>query len=122
MLILSFGQAGQEITLRFLFISTGHLSRIGLVGRSDSNLGKERYHEVSAMSAQTIAENFRMLSAEEKIRLLQDLWDEVVEDAANIPISESHRKLLDERLRQHEEDPDDLESWETARDDVLGEL
>lgn len=74
------------------------------------------------MSAQTIAENFRMLSAEEKIRVLQDLWDEIAEDAATLPISESHRKLLDERLRQHEESPDDLESWETARDDILGEL
>jgi putative addiction module component (TIGR02574 family) len=74
------------------------------------------------MSAHTIAENFRLLPPEEKIRLLQQLWDEVVQEAASLPISESHRTLLDERIRQHEEAPSDIEAWESARDDVLDEL
>jgi putative addiction module component (TIGR02574 family) len=74
------------------------------------------------MSAQQITEDFRMLSPEEKIRLLQELWDEVIDDAANLPISESHRKLLDERLRQHEEHPGDVQNWAVARDEALGEL
>lgn len=74
------------------------------------------------MNTQTITENFRKLSADEKIRLLQDLWDEIAEDTTGIPLSESHRRLLDERLREHNENPNDVETWETVRDDILGEL
>ena len=74
------------------------------------------------MSAQTITESFRKLSPPEKIRLLQELWDEFVDESASEPLSESQRLLLDERLRQHEETPEDVESWEKVRSDILSEL
>ncbi len=74
------------------------------------------------MSAQTITESFRKLSAGEKIRVLQELWDEVADEVANEPLTDSQRRLLDERIQQHDENPSDLEPWERARDDVLGEL
>jgi putative addiction module component (TIGR02574 family) len=57
-----------------------------------------------------------------QVRLLQDLWGEIAEEYAASPLRESHRRLLDERLRQHQEHPDDVEPWENARDDVLGEV
>ena len=74
------------------------------------------------MSMQPIIESFRKLSPNEKIRLLQDLWDEVAEEVAQTPLSESHRRLLDERLQEHDEHPNDVEPWEKVRDDTLGEL
>ena len=74
------------------------------------------------MSAQTITENFRKLSLPAKIRLLQALWDDIADESANMPLSESQRMLLDERLRQHEEYPEDLENWEKVRNDILSEL
>jgi putative addiction module component (TIGR02574 family) len=74
------------------------------------------------MSAQSIAESFRTLDREEKIRLLLELWDEVAEESSELPLEESHRKLLDARLREHEQNPDDVEGWEKVRDDVLAEL
>ena len=74
------------------------------------------------MTTQPIIENFRKLSSEEKIRLLQELWDEIAEEAARMPLSEAHRRLLDERLQQHSENPDDVESWEKVRGDILSEL
>lgn len=74
------------------------------------------------MSAQTITESFRKLSQPEKIRLLQDLWDEIADESARIPLSESQRLLLDERLRQHEEDPEGVEPWEKVKTDILSEL
>ncbi len=40
------------------------------------------------MSAQTITESFRKLSPSEKIRVLQELWDEVAEEVASEPLSE----------------------------------
>jgi putative addiction module component (TIGR02574 family) len=74
------------------------------------------------MSAQTITESFRKLSPTEKIRVLQELWDDVAEDVASEPLSESQKLLLDERIQQHVENPSDLEPWERTRDDILSEL
>ena len=74
------------------------------------------------LAAQTIAEGFRKLPAEEKIRLLQELWDEIAEEAAGMPLHESHRRLLDERIGQHDENPGDVEPWEKTRDDILSGL
>jgi hypothetical protein len=37
-------------------------------------------------------------------------------------LSEAERRLLDERIRQHNESPADVEAWETARDDILRDL
>jgi putative addiction module component (TIGR02574 family) len=74
------------------------------------------------MTTQPILESFRKLSSSEKIRLLQELWDEVAEEAARTSLSEAHRQLLDERLQQHNENPGDVEPWEKVRDDVLSEL
>ena len=47
---------------------------------------------------------------------------ETVEQPVLTPLSESHRKLLDERLREHEENPDEVEPWDKVRDDVLADL
>ena len=74
------------------------------------------------MSAQEITESFRRLSSIEKIRLLQELWDEAIEESARVPLSESHRLLLEERLRQHEENPEDVELWSKVREEILSEL
>lgn len=74
------------------------------------------------MSAQAITESFRKLAPDAKIRLLQDLWDEIAAESESMPLSESQRLLLDERLRQHEENPEDVESWEKVRDDMLSQM
>jgi putative addiction module component (TIGR02574 family) len=74
------------------------------------------------MSAQTITESFRKLSPTEKIRVLQELWDEVAEEVASEPLSESQKLLLDQRIQQHVENPSDVEPWDRTRDDILSEL
>ena len=66
------------------------------------------------MSAQAITESFRTLPADAKVRLLQALWDQIAEESDSVALSESHRQLLDERLRQHEENPEDVEQWEKS--------
>lgn len=74
------------------------------------------------MSAEPIVESFRRLPASEKIRLVQQLWDEIAEEAACLPLTESQRRLLDERIDAHEANPADVEPWEEARDDILRRL
>jgi putative addiction module component (TIGR02574 family) len=74
------------------------------------------------MSTQAITESFRKLSPIEKIRLLQDLWDDVADEVASEPLTASQRRLLDERVQQHDENPGDVEPWAKTRDDILSEL
>lgn len=74
------------------------------------------------MSAQAISESFRRLPPSERIRLLQELWDVVADDVAEMPLMEPVRRLLDERIQQHDENPTDVEPWENTRDEILREL
>ena len=74
------------------------------------------------MSAEPIIATFRKLPASEKLRLVQQLWDELAEEAAQLPLTESQRQLLDERIDEHEANPTDVEPWEDARDDILRKL
>jgi putative addiction module component (TIGR02574 family) len=74
------------------------------------------------MSAEPIIESFRKLPSTEKIRLVQQLWDEIAQEAAQLPLTESQRRLLDERIAEHEANPGDVEPWEEARDEILRKL
>lgn len=66
------------------------------------------------MSAQAISESFRRLQPSERIRLLQELWDVVADDVAEMPLSEETCRMLDARIQQHEENPTDVEPCERA--------
>jgi len=74
------------------------------------------------VDTQQIVEAFRRLPADERLRLAEELWDEVARELTEQPLSEAQRRLLDERIRQHEETPTDVEAWEAARDDLLRDL
>lgn len=110
-------QVDYKLLLRMF--QTEPLTPVDLIPVTIVILGSHARGGVS-MSIQTITDNFRMLSPEEKVRVLQDLWDEIADDAPILLLSESHRQLLDERLRQHDKNADDVESWQRVRDDILG--
>jgi putative addiction module component (TIGR02574 family) len=71
------------------------------------------------MSIDSIVSSFRELPPEDKIRLVQDLWDQIAQEIARMPLAESQRRLLDERLADEENNPDDVEPWTKAKDDIL---
>ena len=52
------------------------------------------------------------LSTPEKILLAEDLWDSIALDQSGVPVPQSHREELDERVRNHESDPGNLLSLE----------
>jgi len=53
---------------------------------------------------------------------VQEFWDEIAEEVARMPLTESQRRLLDERLAEEEDKPDDVEPWAKVKDDILREL
>ena len=74
------------------------------------------------MSTEPFVSQFRELSSDEKIRLVQKLWDEIAEEVNRRPLSDSQRRLLDERLADEEANPDDVEPWAKAKADILRDL
>jgi putative addiction module component (TIGR02574 family) len=74
------------------------------------------------MDAQQIVDAFRRLPTNERTRLAEALWEEVAQELERQPLSEAHRRLLDERLRQHQAHPDQVEPSEVARDGLLRDL
>ena len=85
-------------------------------------LAQREYAQAMGEKAGPIVERFRELPALEKIRLVQQLWDEIAEEATRSPLTDAQRRLLDERIDEHEASPDDTEPWQAARDEILREL
>jgi putative addiction module component (TIGR02574 family) len=59
------------------------------------------------MEPATIPEpaGFTTLSKTEQIRYLQALWDRIAERPGDIPVTESHLALAEERLVEYRRDP-----------------
>ena len=74
------------------------------------------------MDTRPIIETFRKLSATEKIRLVEELWDEIAAESARLPLTDRQRRLLDERIQEHEQNPQDVEPWDKVKKDLLGDL
>jgi putative addiction module component (TIGR02574 family) len=58
------------------------------------------------------------LSVDERIHLVQTIWDSIAIDSEVSEISTEHKKILDERLLAHKNDPNDVVSWEEVKKSV----
>lgn len=54
------------------------------------------------------------LSVEERLRLIELIWESIPEHSTDVTLSDAHRKILDERMAEHDRDPDDVVSLEEA--------
>lgn len=48
--------------------------------------------------------NLRELPVEERIKLVEDLWDSIAEDSKALPVTPEQRAELDRRLKAYEVD------------------
>ena len=55
------------------------------------------------------------LSTPEKILFVEDLWDSISMEEADVPVPESHKAELDRRLRQYELAPGPLLTLEELK-------
>jgi len=55
------------------------------------------------------------LSTPEKILLVEDLWDNISADDSSIPVPESHKAELDNRLKRYQAAPGTLLSLDDLR-------
>lgn len=65
------------------------------------------------MSDSDVAELLK-LPAEEKLRLLELLWESLSAGGSALPLSDAHRAAIDEALAEHTKTPDDVLTLEQA--------
>lgn len=70
----------------------------------------------------TLAKEVRKLSVSEKIRLAEDLWDEVAAHGQELRVPESHKRLLDERLAAHLQSPESALTLDEFRHQLASKL
>ncbi len=55
------------------------------------------------------------LGVEERIALVEEIWDSIAADSAAVPLTAPQRDELDRRLADHVANPDDVVSWEDVK-------
>ena len=55
------------------------------------------------------------LSPEERMRLAEIIWESLAAEPSSVPLGDAHRAAIDQRLAEHERDPDDV----VSKDEVL---
>jgi putative addiction module component (TIGR02574 family) len=55
------------------------------------------------------------LSVSERIRLVEEIWDSIADEADSLEIPQSHKDELDRRLEAYERDPRAGSSWEEVK-------
>jgi putative addiction module component (TIGR02574 family) len=59
------------------------------------------------MSDTDLAEILK-LPVDERLRLVEQIWNSIAANPAAIPIGDTHRAIIDERLAEHASSPDDV--------------
>lgn len=63
--------------------------------------------------------NVLELPVEERLKLMELIWDSIIEFPENVPLTDEHKKELDVRLIDLENNPNDYIPWEEAKELLL---
>ena len=59
------------------------------------------------------------LPLSERLQLVQDLWDSIAPQSADVPITPEHREELDRRLAGLDRDPRSGDRWDTVKSRIV---
>jgi putative addiction module component (TIGR02574 family) len=62
------------------------------------------------------------LSAEERLELIESLWESLIHDPSSIPVTAAQRRILDERLDEIEAGDDTGIPWEEVKARITKQL
>jgi putative addiction module component (TIGR02574 family) len=61
------------------------------------------------------------LSAEDRLALVQEIWDSLLHAPEQIPLPEDAKEMLDRRLADLDSNPENVLTWEEIKAHVRGE-
>ena len=74
------------------------------------------------MNAARIKQQALSLKARDRIRLVQDIWDSLADEPNAVPIPPHHKQLIDQRVAEHEHDPQTAITLAQAKNHVRKHL
>jgi putative addiction module component (TIGR02574 family) len=73
------------------------------------------------MSASALPSDFRSLPIAQRLELVEQIWDSIVDDEAQLDLSQEQKDDLDRRLAEHAAAPDRGSPWSEVKSRLLGE-
>lgn len=68
--------------------------------------------------AATIAE-IETLSVEDRLRIVEAIWDSIAAEPENLLLTEAQRQVLERRIAEDDENPDDVVPWDEVKAQML---
>lgn len=65
---------------------------------------------------------YHRLSIEERILLVEDIWDSIAAERDQVPMTKSQKELVQKRLDAYEADPENVLSWDEVKARVRAKL
>lgn len=74
------------------------------------------------MVAKNLLDDVLALPVADRIELFKRLRDNLRNDPALFPMSDAHKRILDERLAEYELDPEEGSSWDEVEARIVANL
>ena len=58
------------------------------------------------------------LSVAERVQLIEDIWDSIVEVPQEVPLTDEQKAELDRRLDAYDQDPEEGSPWDLVRERI----
>ncbi len=62
------------------------------------------------------------LGVDERLALVEEIWDSIAADSAAVPLTDAQRSELDRRLKEHESNPEAVIPWDKVKTGALKRL
>lgn len=62
------------------------------------------------------------LSVDDRLQLVQDIWDSIAQSQAVMPLTTAQQTELEMRLRDHVANPDDVVDWDEIKSAALARV
>jgi len=74
---------------------------------------------LSLVVAAPTIDDLLALDVRTRLSLIAKLWDSIVDDRQALPVADSERQLIEQRLKEDDDDADAAIPWNVARSDLL---
>jgi putative addiction module component (TIGR02574 family) len=61
------------------------------------------------------------LSVDDRLALVEEIWDSIAAEADSLPLSDEQKRLLDRRLAELDANPGNVLTWDEIKRHVRGE-
>lgn len=68
----------------------------------------------------TVVAEILEMSVDDRLRIVEDIWDSIAADSKDLKVSDELRQELDRRLEAYKEDPDAGVTWEDLDNRLAG--